>query len=135
MRRACVVVVAVVALAPLLGGCPASYGFAGEVVTKRDPAARVELVAVSNNRIASDALVPVAGARVTCDGCDDRPIEVDARGHFAVSRGTSYASPKSIVLHLSANGYEPVDLEIPRSGMGSEAGFPTLVVVLKRRPP
>ncbi len=119
--------------APLLAGCPATWGFEGAIRAKRDPAARVDVVALRPGSVSAENLVAVPGAGVVCEGCE-RAIVVGADGRFAVGLGTSYGAPKSIVLHVTAPGYETVDLEIPRPGMASEAGPPMVLVILRPKP-
>lgn len=129
MSRVAPLVVA--ALAPvLLAGCPSSWGFSGRVCALRG--AGTQLTAVEADQLTADALTPVPGARVTCDGCGPDSIAVDPEGRFFVRLGASYGAPAPLVIHVSAPGYRTVDLEIPRAPHDSSVGYASLLVVMKR---
>jgi hypothetical protein len=116
----------------ILAGCPSTYGFRGRVVTAKDAIVHVIAVEPTPEPGLTD-VVPVANARITCDGCGDEPIQVDANGRFGVSLGTSYSAAKPIVLHVSAPGFATMDVDIARPPHDSQLGYGLLVVVLKRQ--
>jgi len=117
---------ALLLLFPLLCGCPTTWGFRGEIRAEK---ARVGGIVVGQDGIASDALATIPNATVTCDGCP-HDIELQGNGRFLVSLGEHYEKPKPIVLHVAAPGFEPVDLEVPSSGIGSQIGYPIMIIVL-----
>lgn len=117
----------------VLTGCPGTWGFRGQIHTVKDPDVTVHVLSISSgNTLSSDAFVPVAGATVTCDGCE-KPILVDANGKFGVSLGVSYREPTPVVLHVRAPGYDPVDVQVAHPGGQSEAGFPSMTIVMKKQ--
>jgi len=116
----------------VLTGCPASWGFVGQVAA---PRGETQVLAVTNgSEMSSDALVPVAGATITCDGCT-QPIVIERDGRFRVPLGTQYDAPPPLVLHVRADGYEPVDVEVPRAPSVSQAGPASVLIVLKKTAP
>ena len=113
-----------------LAGCPGEWGFGGRVVTQTDPARlRVVPVDMRRNVPGGDALIPIAGAAITCEGCP-HPITIDGRGEFSVPLGVGYSEPGPLVLHVTAPGYKPVDFELVHPGGRSEAGYPVITIVL-----
>jgi len=89
-----------------LAGCPSSYVFNGHVFTAKSD--RADILAVSSDgELHSDQLVPIAGAKIECDGCPDKII-ADDRGKFRVSLGTGYSTAKPVVLRISAPSFQTV---------------------------
>lgn len=118
----------------VLAGCPSSYGFRGYVLAPKVTTVRV-IAAEPTPEPGITDVAPVANAQVTCEGCDEKPmpLEVDATGRFGVSLGWSYRQAKPIVLHVSAPGYAPMDVEIATPPHDSQLGYGALYVVLKRQ--
>lgn len=125
---------AIVAALPLLAGCPSFYGFRGRVVAPKDAKAGVRIIATEPTQEAALADVkPIAHAKVTCDGCGDQPIEVDAEGAFFLRLSTGYSS-SPIVLHVSAPGFAPMDIEVKQPPGDTQLGYSLFVVVMKPSP-
>jgi hypothetical protein len=112
-----------------LAGCPSTFGFTGHIYTSK--ATRLDVLAIKHaGQLTSETMVPVAGAKVECDGCEGEVI-VDDRGKFRVGLGTSYRTASPIVMKVSAPGYTPVELEIQRPPHDSQLGYADFVIVLR----
>jgi hypothetical protein len=112
-----------------LAGCPASYGFRGQIVAATGPVDVLHIYARDGAPTAAQ-LVPVAGAKVTCQGCKD-PIEVDAKGQFSVFLGSGDSAKRPLVLHVTAPNHQPIELEVPHPPYTSQAGMAWFVIVMK----
>ena len=125
--------------AGLLTGCSAPLGFwvrvstlsgdevlGGQVLTVGDHGA-------SYGEPVTPALVPVPGARVTCEGCREATLGADGRFGLSVPGDAQPKSP--IRVHVRASGYKPVDIDVPTVPFCGEAGCPTMTVVLEREGP
>jgi len=115
---------AVAALALAITGCPTTYGLRAGVYAA--PPQGVEVVALDGGGGAGPGVTAVAGARLACDRCGDRRIEVGADGWFAVSLD----GDRPVVLHVTAPGYLPVDVTLSRAPPISQAGPASIVIVL-----
>jgi len=104
------------------------------VVAPKDAKAGVRIIATEPTQEAALADVkPIAHAKVTCDGCGDQPIEVDAEGAFFLRLNTGYSS-SPIVLHVSAPGFAPMDIEVKQPPGDTQLGYSLFVVVMKPSP-
>ncbi len=123
--RSVLAATAVVALA----GCPSSYGFRARVVSAKG--ARVRVVATEPTREATlEDVTPIPNARVTCDGCGDDAIRVEANGDVFVTLGTGWSSRPPLVLHVAAPGYRPMDVQVKEPPHDSQLGYALFVIVL-----
>ena len=115
---------------PFLVGCPGSWGFGGIVqVAKGDHVDAINVDGLPSVPAGATTLPP--GTTITCDGCGEKKhLDVLENGLFHVSLGSHYDAPGPITLHVRASGYQPLDLEVSRAGMLSQAGISTLVIVL-----
>jgi hypothetical protein len=114
----------VLLLLALAGGC-APWRVSGDVATLKDPAARRAIVKLG---VAGD-LETVTKAVVTCEGCANAGAIADAEGHFTIDLG-SPLTPKT--LHVRAEGFEPLDFQIPAAERASYTQPPSFGFVLKR---
>lgn len=126
---------AVVASLPLLAGCPSFYGFRGRVVAPKDVNGAVKVMATEPTHEGAVADVkPIKDAKVTCDGCGDSRIELDADGAFFLRLDTGYSS-SPIVLHVTAPGYAPMDIDVKEPPHDTQLGYSLFVIVMKPETP
>lgn len=118
---------ALLALVVVAGGCPSQWAFQAGVYSASAP---LDVLIASNRGLSATVLAPIANAHVTCDGCT-RLIESHGDGRFFVNLGTHYRPPAPIVLHVTAPGYQPLDLEVAEAPRDSQLGYAAFVIVLK----
>ena len=105
-------------LVATLTGCPATWGFQADVRALPQGAS-------------SGVLVPLAEAKIVCDGCS-QPVYSGDPGDFTVNLGNSYSKPGPVVLHVSAPHYRPLDVTVNRSlYLASSTGPASLTFVLE----
>jgi hypothetical protein len=115
------------ALVAALAGCPSNWAFQAGVYSASAP---VDVIVASNRGLSATTLAPIANAHVTCDGCS-RLIEAHGEGRFFVNLGTHYRAPAPITLHVTAPGFQPLDLEVAEAPRDSQLGYASFVIVLK----
>jgi hypothetical protein len=117
------------ALGLLLTGCPSMWSVRTRVYAQTHT--KVSVLSLDEHGAPiSDDLESIPGVNITCEGCSE-PITMSGDGQFFVPLGVSYSAPAPIVLHISAAGYQSVDVDVPVAMPDSQLGLGTFVVVLK----
>jgi hypothetical protein len=104
--------------------------FNGRVRSMKGETARGVIAIQPSDEPGADT-VPVPGAKIACEGCPMRDVAVDGEGRFFVNLGQSYDAARPIVLHVTAPGFEPLDIDVPRPPATTQSGLVTIYAFLR----